>query len=359
MFPLNSKSWALASTLRSSARIASTAYCCRSWRKARWGQSSTWASWSLFCWTLSSGRGIFPSTRRKSLRMVVRYRGNCFHSVYDLFSFFFFNFPFFFFFFFFFFFPVEKLLWIVQQWFRQWSLVTLWLTCTSANQRLRPNWHTSVGNPGVGMQMDRAVFLFVFSFFSFLPPPPPPPPPPPENNGQGAWLCADRSGSSNPRYDGLVGLGVEGTRRWLPNHITYTHKKKKKKKKRERGAFSLLHCALRGNSDQLTRVKALQPQEQRYPAFLSVSTVFSCVQTMVWMPRFGIFNVRTDADACDCTRGLYGHRKRRVRTESWLWEKEKERKKEKKNPLPHLGLEPAVSITPGFSVRSSIHWATL
>ena len=51
---------------------------------------------------------------------------------------------------------------------------------------------------------------------------------------------------------------------------------------------------------------------------------------MVWLPMFGIFNVRADADACDCTRGLYGHRER-VCTESWLWEKK---------PLPHLGLEP-------------------
>ena len=25
---------------------------------------------------------------------------------------------------------------------------------------------------------------------------------------------------------------------------------------------------------------------------------------------FGLFNVHTDADACDCTRGLYRHRKR-------------------------------------------------
>ena len=26
--------------------------------------------------------------------------------------------------------------------------------------------------------------------------------------------------------------------------------------------------------------------------------------------RFGIFNVYTDVDACDCTRGLYGHPKK-------------------------------------------------
>ena len=42
---------------------------------------------------------------------------------------------------------------------------------------------------------------------------------------------------------------------------------------------------------------------------------FVCVQTVVWLPVFGIFNVHTDADACDCTQGLYRHCKR-VCTES-------------------------------------------
>ena len=56
-------------------------------------------------------------------------------------------------------------------------------------------------------------------------------------------------------------------------------------------------------------VKAQQPQEQRYP-LLSVYAVFPCVQIMVWLPVFGIFNVRTVVDANDCTRELYGHRKR-------------------------------------------------
>ena len=55
--------------------------------------------------------------------------------------------------------------------------------------------------------------------------------------------------------------------------------------------------------------KAQQPQEQRYP-FLSVCAVFPCVQTMVWLPVLGIFNVHTDVDACDCTLGQYGHRMR-------------------------------------------------
>ena len=46
---------------------------------------------------------------------------------------------------------------------------------------------------------------------------------------------------------------------------------------------------------------------------------------------YGIFNMRSDVNACDCTRGCTGTRKR-VCTESWLWEK---------NPLPHRGIEPA------------------
>ena len=61
---------------------------------------------------------------------------------------------------------------------------------------------------------------------------------------------------------------------------------------------------------------AQQLREQRYP-FLSVCAVFSCVQTMVWLPVFGIFNVRADVDAYDRTRGLCGHReKKKVCTES-------------------------------------------
>ena len=43
-------------------------------------------------------------------------------------------------------------------------------------------------------------------------------------------------------------------------------------------------------------------QEQRYP-FLSVCAVFLSDQTMVWLPVFGIFNVHTDVDACDCAQG--------------------------------------------------------
>ena len=68
---------------------------------------------------------------------------------------------------------------------------------------------------------------------------------------------------------------------------------------------------------------------------------------MVWLPAFGIFNVHTAIDTCDCTRGLYRHCKRGC-TGSWLWEK---------NPLPHLGLKPASILRLGFSVGHSTNWA--
>ena len=47
--------------------------------------------------------------------------------------------------------------------------------------------------------------------------------------------------------------------------------------------------------------KAQQLQEQHYP-FLSVCTAFSGVQTIVQLPVFGLFNMLTDADACDCKK---------------------------------------------------------
>ena len=71
-------------------------------------------------------------------------------------------------------------------------------------------------------------------------------------------------------------------------------------------SYCIIPCGKFG-SPYLGKVQELQ--EQRYP-FLSVCAVFLCVQTMAWLPAFGIFNVRTDVDACDCTRVLYGHRKR-------------------------------------------------
>ena len=60
---------------------------------------------------------------------------------------------------------------------------------------------------------------------------------------------------------------------------------------------------------------------QRYPS-LSVCAVFLRVQAMVRLPVFGIDNMHTGADACDCTRGLYVHCKR-VCLESWLCQKTK------------------------------------
>ena len=58
------------------------------------------------------------------------------------------------------------------------------------------------------------------------------------------------------------------------------------------------------------------------------------------------FNVCTDVDACDCTRGLYGHRK------SLHWKLTLEAKS-----LAAPGTRTRVSIAPGFSVGRSNNWS--
>ena len=68
----------------------------------------------------------------------------------------------------------------------------------------------------------------------------------------------------------------------------------------------------------------------------------SCVQTMISLPVFGMFKVRTDADACDCTRGLYGHRTR-VHWKLTLGEKS----------IAAPGTRTHVGIVPGSSVKRS------
>ena len=54
----------------------------------------------------------------------------------------------------------------------------------------------------------------------------------------------------------------------------------------------------------LTRVRLQQPQNWRYP-FLAVCAVFTCVQTMVWLPVSEIFIMHTDVGVCHCTTELY------------------------------------------------------
>ena len=83
------------------------------------------------------------------------------------------------------------------------------------------------------------------------------------------------------------------------------------------------------NSGHLTWVCLQQLQEECYPS-LPVCAVCFCVQTLVRLPVFGIFNMHTDADACVCTWGLYEHCKR-VCTDSWLGGK---------NPLRLQRIEP-------------------
>ena len=50
--------------------------------------------------------------------------------------------------------------------------------------------------------------------------------------------------------------------------------------------------------------KAQQLQDQHYP-FLSACAVLSCVQVMIWLPVFEIFNMHRSGDAHDSTWRLY------------------------------------------------------
>ena len=59
---------------------------------------------------------------------------------------------------------------------------------------------------------------------------------------------------------------------------------------------------------------------------------------MVWLPVFGIFNVHTDLDACDCTQvGCTDALKEFALEGDW-----------EKNPLPHQGLEPMLVLCLAF-----------
>ena len=78
--------------------------------------------------------------------------------------------------------------------------------------------------------------------------------------------------------------------------------------------------------------------------------------SLVWLPVFGIFNMRTDVNTCDCTWGPCG-RCKRVCPKSWLGEKflrESALKVDwEKKILAAWGNQTHVSIAPVFSVRRS------
>ena len=78
----------------------------------------------------------------------------------------------------------------------------------------------------------------------------------------------------------------------------------------------------------------------------SVTRSCQCVQTLVRLPVFRFFNVRTAVLAC--TKGTVRGHSKTVCIGRWFWEK---------NPLPHRGLEPASVLRPAFSVGRSTSWA--
>ena len=92
--------------------------------------------------------------------------------------------------------------------------------------------------------------------------------------------------------------------------------------------------SLGGNLGYLTLVRHSSRKSSATHSYQCV--VFSCVQTMAWLPVFGIFNVHADVDACDCTQGLYRHRESALEADR------------QKNPLPQRVLEPASVLCLAF-----------
>ena len=74
--------------------------------------------------------------------------------------------------------------------------------------------------------------------------------------------------------------------------------------------FCSASLSLVGNSGHLNWVIKTAAARAALPFFISVCSVLTYPYNGTRLPVFGIFNMRTDVDACDCTRGEYGHRKR-------------------------------------------------
>lgn len=92
-----------------------------------------------------------------------------------------------------------------------------------------------------------------------------------------------------------------------------------------------LHLFIAGNCGFLYPGKATGTTRTVLPIPNSVYSNFVCVQTKVWPPELGIFNMRTDGSACNYAQGQFGCCNR-VCTERLLWEK---------NPVQNQGIRPS------------------
>ena len=104
-----------------------------------------------------------------------------------------------------------------------------------------------------------------------------------------------------------------------------------------------LQLSLAGNSCRLTWARLQQPQEQRYP-FLTLHAVFSCVQTKVWLPVLGIFNVRRMLMHANAPGGSKDTERESALKVDW-----------EKNPSPHRRIEPASAACQFDGLPTELH----
>ena len=85
--------------------------------------------------------------------------------------------------------------------------------------------------------------------------------------------------------------------------------------------------------------------ESCYPTY-GVCWVFQCFHNPPNSDTdMGIFNMRTDVNACDCTRGCTDTIRESAR-ESWHWGE---------NPLPHWGFKPASAACQSVALPTELH----
>ena len=69
---------------------------------------------------------------------------------------------------------------------------------------------------------------------------------------------------------------------------------------------SLPHAGNLGHLTQVRHDGCKSSATHSYIYIYTMTSVYLCAQTVVWLPMFGFFNVRTDVNAWDCTWIAHG-----------------------------------------------------
>ena len=116
------------------------------------------------------------------------------------------------------------------------------------------------------------------------------------------------------------------------------------------GRLSQTSLSLAENSGCLTWVRHSRCQSSSAHSYQCSVAAFSCVQTVVRLPLFGICNVRTDVTYAQTLMHVItqGNCTDTIRESVLKADTGREKKKKKKKKLPHRGFEPATVLRLAF-----------